>query len=88
MAAFFAAGLDVLVLGDWVITRDDNEGVAKGAALVRRKRHEERLRRAAQSALFGRLLQDLVTVNDGVMVRYLEPDLYAGHKDDAAPPPI
>jgi carbamoyltransferase len=81
LAAFFAAGLDVLVLGDWVITRDDNQDVAKGAALVRRNRHEERLRRAAQSASFGRLLHDLVAINDGVTVRYLEPDLYVGHKN-------
>jgi carbamoyltransferase len=81
LAAFFAAGLDVLVLGDWVITRDDNEGVAKGATLVRRNRHEERLRRTAQSASFGRLLHDLVAINDGVAVGYLDPDLYVGHKD-------
>jgi hypothetical protein len=86
LAAFFAAGLDVLVLGDWLIKREDNEAIAKGASLVRRSRHEERLRRKAQSASFGRLLSDLVAVNDGVTVRYLEPDLYARHKDNAGPP--
>jgi carbamoyltransferase len=86
LAAFFAAGLDVLVLGDWLIKRKDNEAIAKGASLVRRSRHEERLRRKAQSASFGRLLSDLVAVNDGVTVRYLEPDLYARHKDNAGPP--
>jgi hypothetical protein len=63
------------------ITRDDNEGVAKGAALVRRNRHAKRLRRAAQSASFGRLLRDLLAVNDGVAVRCLDADLYVGHED-------
>jgi hypothetical protein len=36
LAAFLAAGLDVVVLGDWVITREDNAYVAIGVALVRR----------------------------------------------------
>ncbi|MGH3634876.1 MAG: carbamoyltransferase C-terminal domain-containing protein, partial [Mycobacterium sp.] len=76
LAAFFAAGLDVLVLGEWVVTRESNANVANGAALVRRDRPEERLRRSAQSAAVGRLLADLVDANDGVLVRYLDPDLY------------
>ncbi|MGH3970204.1 MAG: carbamoyltransferase C-terminal domain-containing protein, partial [Mycobacterium sp.] len=88
LAAFFAAGLDVLVLGEWVITRDDNADVAKGAALVRRARREERLRRAATSASLGRLLHDLVTANDGVTVRFLDPDLYADQDDANVVPPL
>jgi carbamoyltransferase len=88
LAAFFAAGLDVLVVGDWVIRRDDNKDVAKGAALVHGRRHEDGSRRRAQSAAFGRLLHDLVTVNDGVTVRYLDPDLYAEQDDAAASPPV
>jgi carbamoyltransferase len=85
LSAFFAAGLDVLVLGDWVITRDANADVAKGAALTRRGRHQERLRRAAQSASLGRLLHDLVAANDGVTVRHLDPDLYRGSRDQTSP---
>ena len=85
LSAFFAAGLDVLVLGDWVITRDANADVAKGAALTRRGRPQERLRRAAQSASLGRLLHDLVAANDGVTVRHLDPDLYRGSRDQTSP---
>src|ERR1700693_6035455 len=88
LAAFFAAGLDVLVLGDWVIKRKDNEDVARGAALTRRGRREERLRRVAQSASVGRLLHDLVAANNGVRVRHLDPDLYDRSADQTAPPPV
>lgn len=88
LAAFFAAGLDVLVLGEWVITRDDNADIARGAALTRRARREERLRRTAQSASLGRLLHDLVTINDGVTVRHLNPDLYAEQDDAGVAPPL
>jgi hypothetical protein len=59
LAAFLAAGLDVLVLGDWVLTREGNAHVATGAALVRPGGPEEKLRRPAQSGAVGRLLHDL-----------------------------
>lgn len=75
LAAFFTAGLDVLVLGDWVLTREGNSDVAKGAALARRGRPEDRLRRRAQSVAVGRLLDDIVAANDGVPIRYFDPDL-------------
>jgi carbamoyltransferase len=88
LSAFFAADLDVLVLGDWVVSRDANADVARGAALVRRGQPEERLRRRAQSASVGRLLHDLAAVNNGVTVRYLDPDLYAGPTDRTAAPPV
>jgi carbamoyltransferase len=84
LAAFFTAGLDVLVLGDWVIRKNENRDIATGAALARRGRPEERLRKSATSASIGRLLHDLVMVNNGVKVRYLDPDLYTRSAD--APP--
>jgi carbamoyltransferase len=81
VAAFFTAGLDVLVIGDWIVRRDENHEIATGAALVCRGRPEERLRRSARSASIGRLLDDLVAANDGVIVRYLDPDLYSRARD-------
>lgn len=84
LAAFFTAGLDVLVLGDWMLTREGNDAVAKGAALVRRGLPEDRVRRAAHSMAVGRLLDDLVAANDGVAIRYFDPDLNRPATEDAA----
>ena len=75
VAAFFTAGLDVLVLGDWVLTRTANADLARGAALARRRQPWERERRAAQSVAVGRLLDYLVAANDQVPIRYFDPDL-------------
>ena len=84
LAAFFTAGLDVLVLGDWMLTREGNDAVAEGAALVRRGLPEDRVRRAAHSMAVGRLLDDLVAANDCVAIRYFDPDLNRPATEDAA----